>query len=321
MRWWFFVLLTFCSLSYSLSYNLIYSVGDDLAPLMWRYGTIEATTWDYQWQANGQTLWMQWPCCDTPHWFQQTARPGSAIAPFRYRVAIPSLVRLIPLPAVYAWQVWNVIMITALGTGMTAYLMHYENVSRTAALLGGYMVVGTVAVTRTALVPGIDISVMVIMLALMASVREGHALIFGLLSIVAVLSKEIFILAALLWLMAYPRRWRWALIPLTTFVLIRLFYGASPLEVNYGYDVMTQLHTILLRYARFTPVALGLFLFNLILGLNILWGGLTGQRQQAVVIIGLLLALFFLSSHLQRNLGIAAVVLIPPLVQRISHAS
>lgn len=330
MRWWLFVAFTFLSLSYSLSFNLLYSFGDDVAPLTMRHVNITPNTWDYAPQNTALTRWELWVCCDSPSWLQQTHETGSVIPPFRYRVAIPALVRLIPLPAIFAWQLWNIAMITALGTGMTAYLMRYYQFNHLTALLGGFMAVATVPVTRTALVPGIDISTMVVILMLLAGVQEKRVVFYVLIAVIAVLTKEMFIIAALLWLVYAPKRqWLWALVPLCTFVAIRLFYGASPVEVNYGYDLLNtaQAAEIGTRYARFNAVAIGTFLLSMLFSLNYLWLGvplaLSSDRRTVrtllIVVLMVTGALFFLSSQIQRNTGLIAIVLIPPLLNTLQE--
>jgi hypothetical protein len=322
MKWWAFVIFVFLSLSYSLSFNLIYSIGD-IAPLT----TLEGTAlYADGWQAS--ETWRHWRCCDNQHWIQQSESVGSAIAPFRYRVTIPAMVHLIPLPAPFAWQVWNITMITLLGSGMVAYLMYFYQHGRGMALLGGFMVVTTVTITRTALVPSVDISAMVLMLALLACVQAQRMLAFIGVAIVAVLTKEVFILAAPLWWVHTRFGWKWTigLIPLAAFVLIRLILGGSALEINYGYDATNSAQLAdALHYARLDPVSLGNFLITVFMSLGYLWIGFPlavlsdryTMRRVIVVTTLTVIAVFLLSSQVQRNMGIIAVVLIPPLLNAI----
>lgn len=320
---WGFALLLFLCMSYTLSFNLVYSI-EDFAPLTAQFE-------DNSVYADGfapDTLWQHWPCCDSEAWLDHTNVLGSAIPPFRYRVAIPASVRLIPLPPVYAWQLWNALVFMVTGTLMTSYLMRYYSVTRSSALLGGVLLMTIVPVTRTMLVPGIDISTILIMVLLMVALQERHILGYILVAIFAVLTKEIFILAAPLWIAFNRFGWRWvlAIVPLAVFVGVRLVFGASPVEVNYGYDLLDSAQAAqATHYARLTPETMGAFLIALFLSLGMVWTGFIAALKsdkltmRAVLIVTILVtvAIFFLSSQVQRNTGLIAVVLIPPLIQRL----
>lgn len=233
------------------------------------------------------------------------------IAPYRYRVLPLFLAR-----SVTAFWILNAASAFLVGVLFTLYLL--RDFSQMLSLLGGVLAVTSLAMQRTLIFPMVEPLSLLMALFVFWSLRERHAAAFLVSAVLAVMTKEVFIAAAPLWIVhTQPRRWWVAVAPLVTFVLIRLLSGAPPAEVNYGYNILAgELPDYAMRFVE--PAGMADLLTRLFLAFGFVWMGLANigrdpflKRSAMVYIPLVILAAVLLSSRIARVIGILYPVLIP----------
>lgn len=344
LQFWVISALLFLSIVYSASLHLFWFPTPTVSPYYFthedmrrtyethpRYrdaGRLSIEDIDFRWE-NAWKI-STFPTDVTSYLaYAEGNRPGS---PFRFRpvgpLAARALMSVTGVNSAEAFLLINVLCALVVGLGFTAYLLRYHDFLPPVALLGGVLAVTSLTMTRTLPFPMLDPLTMVASLAVFWSLRSSSGLLFAVCSVAAVLTKEIFLIAAPLWLVngAFHRPWLslhnikhvgWASVPLLAFAGIRIAMGASPLEVEYGFNLLSfelpSYGTALFRIGGFIRMLLCVFL-----AFGFLWLGVLKlrsdpflRRSSAVAVPLVVLATLILSAHITRPIGVIYPLIIP----------
>jgi len=248
------------------------------------------------------------------------------IAPYKYRVlpiGIAEEFYMMGLSPLWSYVLVNVISAWLMAMLFTVYLITWHDMNYIEAMLGGVLSLVVVAVPSTLLLPMVDIPAMLATLCLFASIRSGKVFYFVVASIGAVATKEVLLAGGFLWFAYHNehpliKRIAVASVPIVAFMAIRALMGSSPLEVNYGYDMLSgQLPT---GYAvRLLSVDGWIELLSrTALAMGALWLGLYKLYDDrflmlsvATFVLPTIIACWLLSSRIARPLGVEYIVMIP----------
>lgn len=129
---------------------------------------------------------------------------AASIGPYKFRVMATFAVRVIRaatgLPGELAFVIFNALCLIVTGTGFTYYLMRWHKFTYPIALLGGVLTVTTVSLQSMLLLPMPEPATYVAALVLFWALQDGRPLVFVAGSIFAVLTKEVFVVAAIVYL-------------------------------------------------------------------------------------------------------------------------
>lgn len=282
---------------------------------------------------SGDNLWKLAPFwADAGSYLLQTQSIQQGIPPFKYRV-FPTLL-IAPLSNWSGWSnarvfvLINLILTIATVTLFTIYLRNLR-FNKFLSILGGVLFLTMFPNTNTIAFPMLEPASFFWMMLIFLSVLHRNVPLFLFSSVFGVATKEILVIASMLWLVNWiandrsihlPNLFLNGLIasaPLITFMVIRVLLGGSILEVNYGYDVLKgQLPT---KYASRLLTLEGLrgLFIGVFLSFSFLWLGLLNIKKNpflfrnAFLIPVVILATFVLSGGIARVLGILFPVVIP----------
>lgn len=144
---------------------------------------------------------------DSEYYLAQVTDFGDSIAPYRYRIIPTLLVRgwMATFGGAPEWAYVNVNTLCALAAGMlfAAYLRKLWRASESAALLGAVLLITTVSLQGTLLIPSVEPASYVVGVLLVWTMHARYTLAFVGVSIAAVLTKEVFIAAAPAWVLLW----------------------------------------------------------------------------------------------------------------------
>lgn len=267
---------------------------------------------------------------DSPHYILQAEDPSQTISPYRFRVfptrLAGSLASLLGCSVNKAFRLMNIALLLLAALVFTETLRKDLRFSRNVSILGGILFITMVSATGTVLCPVLDpASFFFMSLMMLASLRRRRFL-FVLSAILGVLTKEILIIGALIWLIPTlrvrkaippPAELLVASTPLLAFVLVRVTLGHSPLEVNYGFDLARGEFPISYAARMAAPDSFLRLLVLTFLSFGFLWLGVANLRRLPVlqgfwlIIPPVVFAAWVLSGQVTRVLGILYPVVIP----------
>lgn len=283
-------------------------------------------------EVSGSNLWKltaAWQ--DAGTYLLQSKSISLSIAPFKYRLFPTLLIGLISdlvgRSISQVFTVINVILTLITAILFTIYLQRLQ-FNRTLTILGGILYVTMLANTATMAFPMLEPASFLMITLIFLSVLTRNIPLFLLSSIVGVVTKEILLISSLLWIVNYltmVKSFRLAdlvsngliaSIPILVFMSVRILLGGSPLEVNFGYDLLRgQMPNYWTRILSIS--ALFRFFVGTFLSFSFLWLGLLNIRKEpflyrnSFVIPLVILATFLLSGGVARVIGILFPIIIP----------
>jgi hypothetical protein len=212
--------------------------------------------------------------------------------------------------------------------GFTAYLMIFHHFSKHLSLIGGMLAVSSLTITRTILFPMMEPFSMAVALLVFWSVRSRKPVFFIFASILAVTVKEVFIFTAALWFLNAPLSKKIfskenivnlliSAVPVLAFMIIRVSMGGSPLEVNYGFNILAGEFPV---YGKALLISNNrrIVMLNIFLSFSFFWLGAINidkdnflKRSYWICVLLVVAATVLLSAHIARVLGILYPVVIP----------
>jgi len=265
---------------------------------------------------------------DAGFYVMQADSLALSIPPFKYRFLPTMLVgwtsKIVGWSIPNTFTIFNTICIAITALLFTLFLRKYFNFSQVLALIGGILFLTMAPSTRTIPFPSLEpASFLVAMLLFIAAISRNVPL-FIISSLAGVATKEVFVVAGVIWLASEVSLKKgnlavtlmMILIPIAGFGLIRYIIGGSPLEVNFGYNIMKgefpkDYATRLLHPSTLFELAITVFL-----SFSFMWIGLINLRKNkfllrsAVLIPVVILAAFLLSGQIIRVLGVLFPVVI-----------
>jgi len=274
---------------------------------------------------HGREGWEISSCSGDAWFYLQQAAGGPSIAPYKYRVLWPwavgavSRATHIPIPATWAWLNAACAVLAAFAL---CYMLEMEfGYRRESALLGGVLLLASYPMAHAMPYPLVDVPAVLFSILIFRAVLSRNLLAFLLFSGLGIATKEILVVAALMWFCTALPRLRPSdmlacLWPPAVFVGIRLALGGAALEVNYGLNPLAgewpsygtrlftfwgAVHISAAMAAAFGPLWLGVF-------------GIFKNRElrrQLPTVCAVITATILLSSRIGRPLGILAPFIIP----------
>jgi hypothetical protein len=270
---------------------------------------------------------------DSCYYLLQSKDPSLSIAPYRYRVLVPTIVRFVhSLTGVkHALLFVGLNLLTGILAALllTTYLKKDLGFSPTIALFGGMLFLTSLPVTRVLPYPMLDMPASLWAILIVIAVKRRNLYLFLAASILGVATKEVLLALTLLWplnmldrdSLRITSRELWisvlaVALPLLTFAGIRMAFGASPADVNYGYNVLSGQFPA--YWKRLVSLGGLVWLTGSTLGsYGIIWAGLLNVTKQRLfsrsvwVVPVVLLSTYLLSGQTARVLGPLFPVLIP----------
>ncbi|MET0385263.1 MAG: hypothetical protein ABW321_04855 [Polyangiales bacterium] len=290
------------------------------------FGSLREHAPSVQVLAHGE-LWKLssiWP--DAAYYVRQVEHPEQSIAPYKYRVLPTALVRAIKGVTSLSVEA-SFVLLNTLAAILTALLFEVLlrrefGLTPLGAALGGCLCVAAVSNTSTLLFPMLEPTSALCSVLVFLAVSRRNALGFVLAAIAGVATKEILVFASALWLLHRAPSEPWgrcllvAALPLLAFAGIRVAYGGSALEVNYGFDVLHG------QFPGYGKRLLGLrslsgLLVQTFMAFSFTWLGLVNipqhpfLRRSWPVIPLVVLAAFLLSGRITRVLGVLFPIVVP----------
>lgn len=292
-------------------------------------------------QLDITTLWAEsnvWG--DAGAYLAQATDFDLSMAPYKYRILPTLAVRAIdaPLgvPPILGYLILNCLCFMITGVGFTAYLQRWYHYRYGTALAGGLLAVTTLSIQSMTLLPMAEPASYVAALAGFWAFQTRRPVVFGVTVALAVLTKEVFIILVVVWVVRAAQRpssWSasggwWQLVavglPIAAFMGVRMLFQDSPVSVNYGLPATVPVEYL----ARFsTPALWPDLIWRLWLTLGPLWIGLGPllvkwrSRLPEIVYVALaVLATLLLSSRIPRVLGIVYIVVLPEVLAIVRWA-
>jgi hypothetical protein len=265
---------------------------------------------------------------DAGFYVMQADSLAVSIPPFKYRFLPTMLVGW--TSTVSGWSIPNTFTIfNTICTALTAllftlFLRRYFNFSQLLALVGGILFITMAPSTRTIPFPSLEpASFLVVMLLYIAAISRNVPL-FIVSSLAGVATKEVFVVAGVIWLASEASLKKRnlvvtlmvILIPVAGFALIRYIIGGSPMEVNFGYNLMKGEFPKDYATRLFHPSTLFELAVTVFLSFSFLWIGLLNLKKNkfllrsAIFIPVVILAACVLSGQIIRVLGVLFPVVV-----------
>jgi hypothetical protein len=267
---------------------------------------------------------------DSAYYLMQVESFDLSIAPYKYRILPILFVRLLQtitgLNSIKIFIFTNIAITLLTALIFTMFLIRFFDFKKPVAMLGGILFITMFASTSTIAFPSMEPASFFLSMLIFYAVISKNTVLFLLFSILGVATKEVLAISSLLWfVMTFQLKDKKILlkdtlisiVPVIAFMLIRSLLGGSPLEVNYGYNLLK---------GEF-PQSYGARLFNLsglfsiaiktFLSYSFLWLGLLNIMKNktlmkfSIIIPFVVLASILLSSRITRVLGIIFPVIIP----------
>lgn len=348
IRFWFLAFIIFSSLIYSTSLHYAYGPAHTISLSYFTKGSNNQAIADnfvdmgklsdQHIACTGDNFWKLgsfWGDC--AYYIMQAESLNDSIAPYKYRffptLVVKLLSRITNISIVKSFVLLNCMVSVLTALLFTSFLIKYFQFSDFISLIGGILFLTMVANTRTIPFPMLEPFSMFLFLIVFISVANRNILLFCTSAIVGVVTKEIMVIASLMWLLEtyqFKDKRRLildsllALIPIVTFVIVRIILGGSAFEVNYGFNLLN---------GEFPTYGLRLFHIRSLIGLAIkvflsfsfLWLGLFNIKnnsfllRQGVIIPIVILAAILFSSRIARVLGILFPLVIPSFLYFFSH--
>lgn len=269
---------------------------------------------------------------DAAYYVLQTKEPDSSIAPYKYRWLPTAVVRAvtstITLSVEHAFVLVNIAASLLTALLFERYLRSQYGFAFQTALLGGILFITSAANVGTLAFPMLEpLSALCSCLIFMtAASRRIWAFIAA--SIAGVATKEILVFSALLWLVhrksIEPRLQCFAVaaVPVLAFGLTRVYHGASPLEVNYGFDLLNGEFPSYVERA-FQARSMLILLLQVFLAFSFLWAGVfvahkhPQLKRELIVVPTVILAALLFSGRISRVLGVLFPVVIPAFLWKV----
>lgn len=263
---------------------------------------------------------------DAAYYVMQAKHSGPSIAPYRYRWLPTWLVGCVSsatgLSVELVFTLFNVCVALLTAMLFEGYLRRTYGLSCVLCLLGGVLFLTLASTVGTLTYPMLEPASMLLSCLLFITAANRNAVGFACTAVVAVATKEVLVFGAILWWVHRTEsepRWRnllLAAVPLISFAVLRAVLGGSPLEVNYGFDVLHG------QFPRYWERMLGLrsmliLVFQVFLGFFFLWMGILSAyrneriRRESIVIPVVILAAFLFSGRIARVLAVVFPVVIP----------
>jgi hypothetical protein len=265
---------------------------------------------------------------DSRYYVAQAHDPASALAPYRYRVFPIWLVRNISgltgssINTAFVWT--NVLATIAAALLFTQYLL-LLGLTPAFAVLGAICFITMPGCAGTIAFPLLEPISFLCTAAIFLFALKRSAAPFMVAAVLGVLTKELLVFSALLWLITAwregERKWINVLIaavPILTFVGIRLWLGHGAIEVNYGFDLLKgELPTKYVE-SRFSLYRLFSFARAVFYAFTFMWLGVFFVKKApeflrlSFVIVPLVIAAaFMLSGQVTRVIGVIFPIVIP----------
>jgi hypothetical protein len=265
---------------------------------------------------------------DAGFYVMQADSLALSVPPFKYRFLPTMLVGW--ASKTLGWRIPNTFTVfNTIVTGITAllftfFLQRYFRFSQVLALIGGVLFLTMAPSTRTIPFPSLEPSSFLIVMLLFIAAISKNVPLFIISSLAGVATKEVFIVAGVIWLASESslRKQNLAvslmmvLLPIAGFALIRYSIGGNPMEVNFGYNIMKGEFPKDYATRLFHPSTLFELAVTVFLSFSFLWVGLINLKKNkfllrsAIFIPVVVFAAFVLSGQIIRVLGVLFPVVI-----------
>jgi len=274
---------------------------------------------------------LTFPLQDAQAYLAYAENNGEAIAPYKYRffpIAIAKYTaKFLNTTPTKAFILWNIIFAFSTAMLLTLTLLRDFEFNKPLSVLGGILFITMPGVTQTISIPGLEnISFFFILLAFIASITH-NLFLFIPIAILGVLSKEILLLASVLWFVnnlpndnkdavAWIKLIAICSIAPLTFSLSRLALGGSAIEVNFGFNLLAGEFPEYYKRILNPRVAIS-NIITMFTAFMFLWFGLFNLKKNIILwrsslIIPLtILVTWLFSGILSRTLAILFPVIIP----------
>lgn len=337
-KYWILVAITYLTLIYSTSLHYAYGKERtiDLAFFVWEeevleeyypdLGSLRGQQIDYNWRNFWKLSSFAWDC---GYYLIQSQELGSAIPPYKYRILPPLIVKTIStvlqISIEMSFVLMNILAIFLAAILFNIYLLKDFKFSKLVSFIGGILFVTTVSVTRTLPFPMLDPISMFFSILIFISVIRKNLYLFIFSALAGVMSKEILVIASLMWFietLQFSNKTKLlknifiSTIPIIAFISIRIAFGGSAFEVEYGHNIFKGEFPAL--WKRLTNLD-GLFYIArmVFLSFSFLWLGIVNVgknsffKRQIIVIPIVILATILLSWRITRPIGILFPIVIP----------
>jgi len=337
-KYWILVSLTYLSLIYSTSLQYAYGKERtiDLAFFVWEekvleehysdLGSLKEQQIDYNWRNFWKLSSFAWDC---GYYLLQSQDIGIAIPPYKYRILPPLIVKtissIVKISVEMSFVLMNIIVVFLAAIFFNIFLLKDLKFSRLLSFVGGILFVSSVSVTRTLPFPMLDPISMFFSILIFISVIRKNPYLFLFSAIAGVMSKEILVIAALMWFietLQFRDKTKLltniaiCLIPLIVFISIRIGFGGSAFEVEYGHNIFKGEFPAL--WKRLTNIDGIFYIVRMVfLSFSFLWLGLVNVgktnffKRHIIIIPIVILAPVLLSARITRPLGILFPIVIP----------
>jgi hypothetical protein len=250
-------------------------------------------------------------------YYENLATGKPTLPPFRHRVLVPALAgvlsKLTGIRIDKSFVALNVLFSVAASLLLTWFCIREFGLSKELSLVGGIIFIALPANDTIAL-SLIDPAVHFFSIALFIAAVRGKFVVFLLLSIAAIFTKEVFLFASVLWLFCAKdlvSRWKLAigmLVPVVAYLAIRIGLGG---EMGYDFETMSVLASRMITLEGVSHLVKALFL-----SFGFLWLGLINFRHAVVkktlvVVPVVMIAVLFLAIQVVRPMGVLFPVVIP----------
>jgi len=253
-KYWLLVSITYLTLIYSTSLHYAYGKERtiDLAFFVWEekvleehysdLGSLKEHQIDYNWRNFWKLSSFAWDC---GYYLIQSNELGDAVPPYKYRILPPVIVEfissIVKISTEMSFVLMNIIVVFFAAIFFNIYLLKDLKFSRMVSFIGGILFITSVSVTRTLPFPMLDPISMFFSILIFISVIRKNPYLFIFSSLAGVMSKEILIVASLMWFIETVqlndksklfKNVIISLIPIITFVSIRMIMGGAAFEVE-----------------------------------------------------------------------------------------
>jgi hypothetical protein len=265
---------------------------------------------------------------DAGFYVMQADSLALSIPPFKYRFLPTELVgwtsKALGWSIPNTFTIFNTVLVGMTALLFTFYLRKYFNFSQVLALIGGVLFLTMAPSTRTIPFPSLEpASFLVVMLLFIAAISKNIPL-FIISSLAGVATKEVFVVAGVIWLASESSLKKqnlavslmMVMAPVAGFALIRYIVGGNPMEVNFGYNIMKGEFPKDYATRLFHPSTLFELAITVFLSFSFLWAGLINLKKNkfllrsAIFVPVVIFAAFVLSGQIIRVLGVLFPIVI-----------
>jgi len=221
--------------------------------------------------------------------------PENIIAPYKYRLLTPLIARVFYLAldtarpnahestkAIYSIFAINILFLLATSLLFYRYLKHSFGFNEYTSIIGVALFLTGAPIVKMLYFPLVDIPSLFFSLLIFYAVKEEKYYLYALAVIFGIFAKEVLVFASIsLFIKIFDFKniksifsyIHLLLFPIIIYMLQHLLLGGSPVEANYGYDLL-KLELPSYAFNRLSSLrGLVMFFLNSFIAFNLMWTG------------------------------------------------